>query len=45
MSLDVQKMAIEGNLENMECILYGICVNSCPSKIIRFDFKKPRKTL
>ncbi|MBN1332356.1 MAG: 4Fe-4S binding protein [Synergistales bacterium] len=34
MSLDVNTMVQEGNMENHDCILCGACVDSCPKKVI-----------
>jgi len=34
MSLDVNAMVQEGNMEDHDCILCGACVDSCPKKVI-----------
>jgi ferredoxin-type protein NapH len=36
MSLDVNAMVRSGKMEHSECILCGSCVDSCPSKVIRY---------
>lgn len=38
MSLDVNAMVQAGNMENPECILCGNCIDTCPSKVIRYAF-------
>ncbi len=39
MSLEVEQMIREGNMEHTECILCGECVDNCPGQVIRFTFK------
>lgn len=38
MSLDVNIMVRHGNMENMECILCGCCVDVCPAKAISYEW-------
>jgi ferredoxin-type protein NapH len=37
MGLDVNIMIREGNMENTECILCGICVDVCPKEAILYS--------
>lgn len=39
MSLDVNAMVRGGNMENSECILCGMCADSCPEGAISFAFR------
>ena len=41
MSLDVHQMVVNQNMENMDCILCGQCVDSCKNGAIRFTFARP----
>ena len=36
MSLNVEEMVKENQMQNPECILCGSCIDTCPKKIIRF---------
>ena len=38
MSLDVHDMVKAGQMENVECILCGRCVDGCSHETIRFSF-------
>jgi polyferredoxin len=38
MSLDVNQMVHDGDMENAECILCGSCVDVCPKQVIHFSF-------
>jgi len=38
MSLDVKQMVLAGDMEDYECILCGTCLDSCPTKAIRYSF-------
>jgi polyferredoxin len=38
MSLYVNKMVREGNMENSECILCGTCIDVCPTNTISFSY-------
>lgn len=40
MSLDVNSMVQEGEMENSECILCGSCVDNCPRSVIAYSFGK-----
>jgi ferredoxin-type protein NapH len=40
MSLDVNAMVQKQAMENMECILCGNCVDTCPKGAIKFSFGK-----
>ncbi|WP_241423273.1 4Fe-4S binding protein [Candidatus Contubernalis alkaliaceticus] len=43
MSLAVQGMVESGSMSNMECILCGQCVDSCPKGVIHYSFGLPKK--
>ncbi|MHB8070362.1 MAG: 4Fe-4S binding protein [Candidatus Cryosericum sp.] len=43
MSLPVQEMVQNHHMENSECILCGSCVDTCPRKVIRYNFGRPRQ--
>jgi ferredoxin-type protein NapH len=43
MSLDVNTMVREANMENSECILCGMCVDNCPEGVISYTFKAGNK--
>ncbi len=43
MSLDVNTMVNKNFMENTECILCGVCVDSCPKHVIKFTFGKIKK--
>lgn len=43
MSLDVNAMVKKANMENVECILCGKCVDSCPKEVIGFYFGSLKK--
>lgn len=38
MSLDVNNMVKSGKMEDSECVLCGMCVDTCPTKAIRYTF-------
>ena len=38
MSLPVEEMVKSNRMENAECILCGTCVDSCPTKAIKYSF-------
>lgn len=40
MSLDVNAMVQQGQMENAECILCGSCVDGCSKDAIRFSFSR-----
>jgi len=40
MSLEVEEMVQNINMENAECILCGECVDVCPKKVINYSFKR-----
>jgi polyferredoxin len=40
MSLDVNAMVNKNSMENVECLLCGACVDSCPKHAIKFTFGK-----
>jgi len=40
MGLDVGEMVKKGNMENSECILCGICIDSCKKEAIEYSFHK-----
>ncbi len=40
MSLDVNSMVQNESMENLECILCGSCVDSCPKNAIKYSFAK-----
>jgi len=44
MSLEVEQNVIENKLENTECILCTVCVDSCPKKAIGIEFAAAKKT-
>jgi len=39
MSLDVNQMVQDGNMENPECILCGQCIDTCPDGVIHYAFR------
>jgi polyferredoxin len=39
MSLDVNAMVREGQVENSGCILCGNCADTCPQGVIRYTWK------
>jgi ferredoxin-type protein NapH len=41
-SLPVENMVQKGSMKHDECILCGSCVDSCPYKVIRYSWKRPR---
>ncbi len=43
MSLDVNAMVQNDEMENLECILCGTCIDQCPSKVIHYAISSPRK--
>jgi polyferredoxin len=43
MSLDVHAMVKLENMEHMDCILCGQCVDGCTKKVIRYTFAKPQQ--
>ena len=43
MSLDVNGMVQQKQMENSECILCGSCIDYCPSKVIHYAFHVPQK--
>ena len=42
MSLDVNGMVQNGDMENSECILCGSCVDVCPQDVIGYSFSAGR---
>jgi polyferredoxin len=40
MSLDVNTMVREGKMENAECILCGVCVDTCPKGVIMYTWNQ-----
>ena len=40
MSLPVELMVQESEMENAECILCGTCIDGCKNKVIRYSFTK-----
>lgn len=38
MSLEVQEMVKNNNMENSECILCGQCIDICPKDVIKYSF-------
>lgn len=38
MSLVVNQMVRSGSMENLECILRGKCVDSCPKDVVHYAF-------
>jgi len=38
MSLDVNSMVQQENMENIECVLCGTCVDNCPKGVIKYSF-------
>jgi ferredoxin-type protein NapH len=45
MSLDVNQMVKTGKMENIECILCGICVDNCPQMAIRYTFSSEKQVV
>ena len=43
MSLDVNAMVQAENMQNLECILCGTCVDNCPAKVIAYTFSAGKK--
>jgi ferredoxin len=43
MSLPVSWMVGRGEMGDDECLLCGSCVDACPSKAIRFSFRRPAR--
>jgi len=43
MSLDVNTMVREAQMENSECILCGMCVDNCPKGVISYAFESGRR--
>lgn len=43
MSLPVQSMVQQGDMQHMECILCGNCADACPGQIIAMGFKASSK--
>jgi polyferredoxin len=41
MSLEVEQMVTDGNMNNRECILCGECEDICPKDVIKLRFGKP----
>ncbi len=41
MSLDVNAMVRQGQVENSGCILCGNCADTCPQGVIRYAWKVP----
>ena len=39
MSLPVEDMVQEGNMENVECILCGTCVDGCKQDVLKYSWK------
>lgn len=39
MSLDVHAMVQRGKMEDNECILCGLCVDTCPKSVIRYGWE------
>ncbi|UWG95357.1 hypothetical protein LPY66_10470 [Dehalobacter sp. DCM] len=42
MSLNVQAMAVKGNMDHHECVLCGECVDNCNKKVLRFAWKSKK---
>ena len=42
MSLDVNGMVAQGDMEHSECILCGTCVDNCPADVISYSFSAGR---
>jgi ferredoxin-type protein NapH len=42
MSLDVNGMVQRGSMKNIECILCGECVDTCPQQVINYSFRSPK---
>lgn len=39
MSLDVHAMVQRGRMENSECVLCGLCIDTCPQSVIHYAFR------
>lgn len=40
MGLSVSEMVKDGQIENLECIQCGACIDNCPQKILSYGMTK-----